>query len=37
MVEQFLIDQFLVDAKEIDVDAISDGKDVFILWSFGTY
>ena len=25
-----LIDQFLVDAKEIDVDAISDGKDVFI-------
>ena len=25
-----LIDQFLVDAKEIDVDAISDGKNVFI-------
>ena len=25
-----LIDQFLVAAKEIDVDAISDGKDVFI-------
>ena len=25
-----LIDEFLYDAKELDVDAISDGKDVFI-------
>ena len=25
-----LIDQFLVEAKEIDVDAISDGKNIFI-------
>ena len=28
--KSILIDQFLVEAKEIDVDAISDGKDVFI-------
>ena len=28
--KSILIDEFLVDAKEIDVDALSDGKDVFI-------
>ena len=28
--KSILIDQFLVEAKEIDVDAISDGKDVFM-------
>ena len=28
--KSILIDEFLVGAKEIDVDAISDGKDVFI-------
>ncbi len=28
--KSILIDEFLVDAKEIDVDAISDGKEVFI-------
>ena len=25
-----LIDEFLIGAKELDVDALSDGKDVFI-------
>ena len=28
--KSILIDEFLIDAKEIDVDAISDGKEVFI-------
>ena len=28
--KSILIDEFLIGAKEIDVDAISDGKDVFI-------
>ena len=28
--KSILIDEFLVGAKEIDVDAISDGKDIFI-------
>ena len=25
-----MIDEFLINAKEVDVDAISDGSDVFI-------
>ena len=25
-----MIDEFLIDAKEIDVDAISDGSEIFI-------
>ena len=28
--KSILIDEFLIGAKEIDVDAISDGQDVFI-------
>ena len=34
--KSILIDEFLVDAKEIDVDAISDGKDIF-MWYIRTY
>ena len=32
-----LIDEFLIDAKEIDVDAISDGSEIFIAGILRTY